>query len=187
MSKQAVRQRLLNQRQQLAASSCVHCSDVVQDFVLASKIYAEAESLALYASIHNEVNTERILVAALLDGKRVCFPRVDGEQIVFIEVSGAHDLKPGRFRVPEPQGQTVILPESLDLIFVPGIAFDSHGHRLGYGFGFYDRALAACKNAEFIGLGYAFQVVERLPEEKHDIRLDYLATERELLEFKHKQ
>lgn len=120
MSKQAIRQRLLNQRQQLVASSCAHYSDVVQDFVLASKLYAEAELLALYASIHNEVSTERLLVAALLDGKRVCYPRVDGEQVVFIEVSGAEDLKSGRFSVPEPQGQTVVLPESLDLIFVPG-------------------------------------------------------------------
>ena len=89
--------------------------------------------------------------------------------------------------MPEPQGKTTIAPESLDLVVVPGVGFDRQGHRIGYGLGYYDRTLSTCANAKFVGLAYSFQVVERLPEEKHDIRLDYLVTECEMIGFKHKQ
>ena len=187
MSKQLIRQRLLNQRQQLEGSSCARHSAAVQGYILDSKVYAAADSVALYASVHNEVQTDLVLDSALVAGKTVCYPRLENEKIVFIEVSSLDDLKPGRFGVPEPQGQKNILPENLDLVLVPGVAFDSQGHRLGYGFGCYDRALALCRNTDFIGLAYAFQVVKHLPSEEHDIRLDYLATECEMLEFKHKQ
>lgn len=187
MSKQVIRQRLLNQRQQLEPSCCARQSDAVQDHVLASAAYAGADSLALYASVHNEVLTDRLLTTALADGKRTCFPRLENGQIAFVEVADAGDLQTGQFGVSEPQGQTIMSPERLDLIVVPGIGFDRQGHRIGYGLGYYDRALAACINADFIGLAYSFQVVDRLPEEKHDIRLDYLVTECEMIGFKHKQ
>ena len=187
MSKQVIRQRLLNQRQQLEPSRCSRQSGAAQDCLLASAVYAGADALALYASVHNEVLTDRLLTAALADGKRICFPRLENGQISFVEVADAGDLQTGQFGVSEPQGQTIISPECLDLIVVPGVGFDRQGHRIGYGLGYYDRALATCVNAEFIGLAYSFQVVERLPEEKHDIRLDYLVTECEMIGFKHKQ
>ena len=187
MSKQTIRQRLLIQRQQLDASSCARQSATVQEHVLTSTVYAEAVLLALYAPIRNEVQTQRILSAALLAGKRVCYPRLENGRIVFVEVSGQHDLQPGKFGVPEPQGKIAVSPEELDLILVPGVAFDCKGGRIGYGSGYYDRILAVCANARFFGLAYTFQLIEKIPEEKHDIRLDFLATEGEMIEFKHKQ
>lgn len=187
MSKKVIRQRLLNQRQQLEKSGCDQQSDAVQDCVLASGVYAGAGVIALYASVHNEVHTDRLLTVALADGKRVSYPRIEDGQIVFIEVTSAGDLLTGHFDVPEPQGQTVVDPEHLDLIIVPGVGFDRQGHRIGYGLGYYDRTLTTCINAEFVGLAYSFQVVERLPEEEHDIRLDYLVTECEIIGFTHKR
>lgn len=183
MSKQIIRQRLLNQRQQLEYPSCVRSSNAVQDFVLASAVYARSDSLALYAPVHNEVHTERLLKAALESGKRVCFPRLENGLVVFVEVAEGDDLQTGQFGVAEPQGQAVIAPELLDLVMVPGVGFDRQGHRIGYGLGYYDRALAECNHATFVGLAYSFQVVERLPEEEHDIRLDYLVTEKEMVGF----
>ena len=187
MSKQDVRRRLLIQRQQLEYSCCVRQSDAVQDGVIASAVYTEASALALYAPVRNEVHTDRLLKAALSVGKSVCFPRLENGLIVFVEVVDLCDLQPGQFGVLEPQGLTVINPECLDLIVVPGVGFDRQGHRIGYGLGCYDRVLAECSNAGFMGLAYSFQVVERLPAEKHDIRLDYLVTEDELIGFIHKR
>ncbi len=187
MSKKVIRQRLLNQRQQLDKFSCDRQSDAVQDSVLTSEAYVRAASIALYASVHNEVHTDRLLTAALADGKQISYSRVEDGEIVFVAVTGAGDLQAGHFGVPEPQGQTIIDPEHLDLIIVPGVGFDRQGHRIGYGLGFYDRILTACINATFVGLAYSFQVVERLPEEEHDIRLDYLVTECEIIGFTHKQ
>lgn len=183
MSKQIIRQRLLSQRQQLEYPRCVRFSNAVQDFVLASAVYAGSRLLALYAPVHNEVLTDRLLKAALESGKRVCFPRLENGQIVFVEVAGGDELQTGQLGVAEPQGQTVIAPEVIDLVIVPGVGFDRQGRRIGYGLGCYDRALAECNHAAFVGLAFSFQVVERLPEEEHDIRLDYLATEDEMVVF----
>lgn len=187
MSKQLIRQRLLDQRQQLDDSIVVQWSATVQESILDSAPYVNAESLALYASFHNEVRTDRLLTAALFANKQVCYPRLENGRIVFVEVAGVEDLATGHFGVLEPQGKKVVAPEKLNLILVPGVGFDRRGNRIGYGFGYYDRVLVECCNAEFVGMAYTFQVVERLEEEKHDIRLDYLATECEMFEFKHKQ
>ena len=187
MSKHDVRRRLLNQRQKLEYSCCVRLSDAVQDGVIASAVYAEASALALYAPVRNEVHTDRLLKAALAVGKRVCFPRLENGLIIFVEVADPCDFQTGQFGIPEPQGRTGINPECLDLIIVPGVGFDRLGHRVGYGLGCYDRVLTECSHAEFMGLAYSFQVVDRLPAEKHDIRLDYLVTEDELIGFIHKR
>lgn len=187
MSKQLIRQKLLNQRRELESSSCARFSSIVQDYFIASRSYAEAKTIAIYSSVHNEVRTDRLFERALADGKQVCFPRLEADHIVFVAEVDALAMQVGPFGVPEPQGQTVVSPEDIDLVAVPGVGFDRQGHRIGYGLGYYDRALKACTNAEFIGLAYSSQVVGSLPAESHDIRLDYLATENEIIEFKHKQ
>lgn len=187
MSKQVIRQRLLDQRRLLEESSGRKRSHVVQDAVLASTPFVAAEAIALYASVHNEVRTDRLFAAALSAGKKVFFPRLENGRIVFVQVHSAGDLQTGSFGVLEPSGGEIASPEDLDMVLVPGVGFDRQGHRIGYGLGYYDRALAACRNAIFLGLAYEFQVVENLPEEEHDIRLDFLVTEQGVVEFKHKQ
>lgn len=187
MSKKSLRQQLLNQRRQLDASSCDRYSRAVQAHVLGASVYAGAETIALYAAVHNEVQTDQLFDAALNGGKRVCFPRLESERIIFVEVDAADQLQAGRFGVLEPQGDRTVPPDELEMVLVPGVGFSLQGGRIGYGLGYYDRALAQCVHAEFLGLAYAFQLVEELPEEEHDIRLDYLATESGIIEFQHKR
>ena len=86
------------------------------------------------------------------------------------------------FRGPSRLTETVA-PARLGAIFVPGVAFDRAGRRLGYGKGYYDRMLGGADAAFKIGLGFESQVVDELPEESHDIRLDALITEVDVLEF----
>lgn len=187
MSKNNLRQQLLNQRRQLDASSCDRFSRAAQSHVLGCSAFAGAETVALYASVHNEVKTDQLFDAALNAGKRVCFPRLENERIVFVEVDAPDQLQVGRFGVLEPQGDRTVPPGELEMVLVPGVGFSLQGGRIGYGLGYYDRALAHCIHAEFLGLAYAFQLVEQLPEEEHDIRLDYLATESGIIEFQHKR
>jgi 5-formyltetrahydrofolate cyclo-ligase len=86
-------------------------------------------------------------------------------------------MLPGRFGTVHPDG-----PEAVpDVIFVPLLAFDRNGNRLGYGGGYYDRTLAALPCSQAIGFGFAAQEVARVPVDRHDRRLDRVVTEREVL------
>jgi 5-formyltetrahydrofolate cyclo-ligase len=110
------------------------------------------------------------------------FPRVDGETLVFHRVDNpAVDLVPGSFGVAEPSALQPVLPiEEIDVFLCPGLAFDPDGGRLGRGRGFYDRLLADA-NPVAIKLGVAFlhQILDRIPCDPHDVRMDGLIRPKE--------
>jgi len=104
-------------------------------------------------------------------GKRVVVPKVARKRLVLSEVQDpGRDLAPGRFGVwePIPQAMRPVSVEELDLVLVPGIAFDRDGHRLGHGFGYFDRLLARVPDIPTVGLCFDFQLVDRLPRHPHD-------------------
>jgi 5-formyltetrahydrofolate cyclo-ligase len=91
-------------------------------------------------------------------------------------------LIPGRFDILEPPMGTALPPAEIDLILVPGLAFDNRGHRLGYGQGYYDRFLSLLKPECFIlGVAYSFQIVDKTPNVEHDIPVNAVLTEKYLM------
>ena len=143
--------------------------------------FARAARVALYASLADELPTRPIFAAALARRKLALFPRVEGDRLVFAPVSRWEDLRPGRYGVAEPPPDVPALaPEAL--VLVPGVAFDARGGRLGRGGGYYDRTFASAAEPRplLLGVGYAFQVVDTVPQERHDRRLDGVITEREI-------
>lgn len=178
MAKQVFRTDLLSRRQQLPAEEHQHRSQLAQQALTASAMFDDAASMALYSPTRGEVGTELIFGEARRRRKRVCYPRVDGERMVFVEVEGEDALRPGSFGILEPVGASRIAVAELDLMVLPGLAFDRRGVRLGYGKGFYDRELHSVGfSGVLVGLCFQFQVVDRLPGEQHDVPVDYLATE----------
>ncbi len=178
MNKRFVRTTLLQQRERLSCDEIGTLSQAAQTRLLGLPAFKEAGTLALYSPIRGEVETDKLLVEALAAGKRVCYPLVSGDQLQFFEVHSPADLQVGCFGICEPDSQAAeILPSQLDLLLVPGVAFDRCGHRLGYGRGYFDRLL---KNAAFSGLSvgfcYEFQVHEELPVEEHDQPVALLVT-----------
>ena len=96
-------------------------------------------------------------------------------------VRGPDELTPGPFGIAEPRPSCpTVAPAALDVILVPGVAFDRAGGRLGYGGGFYDRFLAACTGPR-LGLAFALQLVACVPREAHDLPLAVLVTEAEVI------
>lgn len=99
-------------------------------------------SIAGYAPIRNEIDAGRYLVGRKAAGARLYFPRVSGEDTLeFIEVDSLDELSEGAFGVPEPSGEPAPI-DAIEVFFVPGAAFDHQGRRLGFGRGYYDRALS---------------------------------------------
>lgn len=141
--------------------------------------FADASHVALFASLSDELPTRPVFDAALARGKLALFPRVEGDRLVFAPLARWKDLRPGRYGVAEPPHDVAArVPDAL--VLVPGVAFDARGGRLGRGGGYYDRTFAfdAEPGLLLLGVGYAFQVVDAVPEERHDRRMDGVMTER---------
>ena len=147
--------------------------------------YRVAQRVACYVSVKNEVDTKTLIRTALGSGKRVGVPitRANGA-MDFQAIAGLNELRTAHngLREPVPNPQLVLSPHTLDAILIPGIAFDRLGHRIGSGKGYYDRFLTRTK-AIRIGLSYAFQIIDRVPAEPHDVKMDFIVTESEMIEI----
>lgn len=145
-----------------------------------------AGTVGAYASIGNEVATENLLAALLAAGKDLVLPVVKGEGVMeFRAVTDMGRLTPGVFGIPEPREGEVCPPEKIDLLFIPGLAFDRRGGRLGRGKGYYDRylALAATRRPDLVKVGLAFsvQLMAAVPRDDRDLLMDLLVTEEEVI------
>lgn len=148
---------------------------IIQQFVRHPR-FLEAKFLMTYLALPTEVETRPILREAWNRGIRTCVPRLapSENRIQAVEIKSEGELKPGRFGILEPflmSHQPVAL-ELLDLIVVPGLAFDRKGGRLGRGGGHFDRFLAQVGQAYKLGLAFNCQIVERVPQGNTDVALD---------------
>ncbi len=141
------------------------------------EIVKKTEKIMLYFSIKQEVHTHSLINILLNQNKIIslpaCTPNKDLRAAIIYNLA---QLFPGIYGLKEPGPEAPELkPDELDLIVIPGLAFDERGFRLGHGAGYYDRFLAHT-NAFKLGLGYDFQLVPELPVEDHDVKLDALLT-----------
>jgi 5-formyltetrahydrofolate cyclo-ligase len=164
----------------MSESELKTCSGEAQVRILKSKKFEKARSVGAYFAFGSEVKTDRILDEALRVGKKVSLPRVEGESIRFYEFSDRQNLVKGRFGIMEPLASSEIT--DIDLLIVPGIAFDNEGYRLGYGKGYYDRYLSETE-AYSIGLAFSFQMTDEICSDGHDRRVNAVATEKSLISF----
>jgi 5-formyltetrahydrofolate cyclo-ligase len=165
---------MLEKRNALAAAEIAKRSNKIQEFLLGSKEFKSAKVVGAYHAFGSEVRTDMIIERARSLGKKVALPSVEGDSLAFYELSSGKYLVKGRFGIMEPLPYGPV--DSIDLLVVPGIAFDRQGYRLGYGKGYYDKFLAK-ERTTTIGLGYSFQLLDSLPKGRHDMKLDAIATE----------
>ena len=174
--KHAIRKKALCARDE--SHDPVDKSGAIAERLFRQKEYKRAEKVLLYFSIGSEVNTCRIIKGALKT-KKVFLPFVDGDTMGYARISSLEELEPGPYGIMEPRDKSPSR-EGLDLVVVPGIAFDETGHRVGYGGGYYDKFLPHTK-AFTIGLAYEAQVVEDIPAEGHDCPVKKIVTEKRVI------
>ncbi|MFA9432192.1 5-formyltetrahydrofolate cyclo-ligase [Egicoccus sp. AB-alg2] len=137
-----------------------------------------ARTVVLYAATRDEADPGGLLPHLLRRGVRTLFPRVRGEHLELVAASDLAALQLGYRGITEPVGPAVD-PEVVDVVLVPGVAFDPAGGRLGQGGGHYDRLLGRLpRHATRIGVCFSCQVVPRVPREAHDVAVDVVVTER---------
>jgi 5-formyltetrahydrofolate cyclo-ligase len=168
-------------RDALSIADAADKSRLIQERVLQFSPYMFSRAVALYSSMQNEVATAGIRDHALKEGKRVFYPRVAGDTGGdFAELKRAGDLRPGRYGILEPAGNVLLTQRDEEglVVFVPALAFDLRGNRLGRGKGWYDRALSRLgAGVTLAGLAYELQIFDRLPAERWDCKVDHIITE----------
>ena len=185
-AKQRFRDRLRMQRRVLPCADVVERSRRIFQALGASAIFRDARQVILYSPTENEVDTEAIWQHARQEGKRVHYPRLttDRREIEFVLRSEGQPLVPGAFDIPVPQGDELLAGvTAADVVVTPAVAFDRAGRRLGRGRGYYDRAFrSVLAGALRVGVAYAFQIIDEVPSDIRDERVDYVVTEAGCLE-----
>jgi 5-formyltetrahydrofolate cyclo-ligase len=177
-ARKRLKQFLPGQRQAASSKLCALLAEQTP--------WKEARCVLLFAPLPDEPDIWPMLAAALGDGKVVGLPRFDeaGNDYVAGRVQDpATELKPGKFGIREPGDHCEQMPlKRLDLILVPGVAFDLRGGRLGRGKGIYDRLLAAASGMS-CGVTFDEQIVGEIPVAAHDIRVNCILTPTRWIEF----
>jgi len=164
----------------------LHCIAIMENLLRLPR-FVSAECVLLYSSKGSEVHTADLIKSCLSLGKKVALPVTKREEraLELYWVKSSDELKAGAFSILEPPAtpERRVQPSDVDFAVVPGVSFDLRGHRLGYGMGYYDSLLPKIKGTK-AGLAYRVQVVERLPEEPHDVAVDIVVTEEKIIECK---
>ncbi|MBI1952684.1 MAG: 5-formyltetrahydrofolate cyclo-ligase [Candidatus Omnitrophica bacterium] len=172
MAKKILRERLLQKLRQQPESARLAKSRKIAGKLRRLALYRKARFLLCYAAFDGEVETRPVLAQALADGKRVAVPvtRSSRKGIIPVEIRGLEELNHrGAFGIPEPAVGRRVPMAAIDLVVVPGLAFDRELRRLGRGGGYFDRFLAKVpRRVPRVGLAFRFQLLKELPWEPHD-------------------
>jgi 5-formyltetrahydrofolate cyclo-ligase len=149
---------------------------------------ASAQWVMGFVSFGSEVRTHELLRSLLAEGRHLCVPSFDvaGQRYICSELKHFdEDLKAGLLGILEPRPVAIrpVHADRIDAWLVPGVAFDEHGNRLGRGMGYYDRLLCGVHGVK-IALAYDFQVLNEVPSEPHDVRMDFIVTETKVVHCK---
>lgn len=141
------------------------------------------QRIGLFASIHSEIDTTALFEALRRLNKVIALPRVTDTEssLVFHESKNLSELSDGPWNLPQPRPtEPVVQPTEIDCLFVPGLAFDNRGYRIGYGMGHYDRFIPSCrKDCIKVGLAFDFQLVAEIPHQVHDQPLNRIITDKQ--------
>lgn len=178
MNKEELRSFWKKRRDALSASQRLTASAAITQNAL--WLAHDADVIGIYVSIGSEVDTIECITSWLWDKKTVVVPRVNGNELEFVQLTDFRQLKPGVFGLLEPIEGEIIDLDSIEVMFVPLLAYDDQLHRIGYGKGYYDRTLKNFTGKK-IGLCYHDARVYTTYPHDGDIKLDIIITEKEII------
>ena len=188
MTKQEVRETYIAKRKAISPRELEEISDNICHMVF-SRYQLEGKKISIFLPIerNKEINTYKIWEKAKAFGAQVAIPKAnfktnEMKQVIF---ESEDQLEISEYGIPEPKKGRVVAAEHFDYVFVPMLACDEHGNRVGYGKGFYDRFLKKCSpRCTFVGLGHFDELVEQIDGvEFHDIKLNACITPNKMYRF----
>lgn len=189
-SRQTLRSRLTRQRQRLSAPERLAAARGLRQSLEQLPEYLIDERVAGYWASAGELPLNLAVAPLAERGQRFYLPVVGSSRCMqFAPWQMGEEVAPNRFGIPEPTlGGDVVPAARIELVLVPLVGFDRHGNRIGFGGGYYDTTFAFLHDEKrpttplMVGIGYAFQECAGLEAQPWDVRLDYIATERELID-----
>lgn len=183
MDKKDIRKSILYERNNLSDIEAIEKSKIIINKLISLEEFKNSKVVFVYMDFKNEVKTGEIINTLFRENKRVVVPWTDtvNTEIIPTEIMDLErDLVNSSFGYLEPkrEEERQVNIEEIDLIIVPGVAFDKKLNRIGFGKGYYDRILKVKrKDAHAIAIAYEFQVLDEIPQEEHDIKMDLIITE----------
>ncbi len=184
MDKKQLRNFYKSVRKTISPNERIDFNKKILTFLINSDLYINSDLLLIYVSVNDEADTYEIISRALNDGKKVGIPYCIGKEMKFLLIDSLNELSEGEFGIPSADSKKCkeVTVSDNTVCFVPGLCFDSHGNRLGYGGGFYDRYLNKNK-VETVGLCYGRCCCDILPSNEYDIPVKYILTENGIKKF----
>lgn len=189
--KKQIRKDILEVRRSMDIDKKDTYDTLIEKSFFESSFYKEAKNIFIYISYDSEINTKRIINRAINERKNIYVPRTefDTKLMNAVKINDFSNLVESRYGILEPKKEEPFIdPNELDLIVVPGVAFDKNGGRIGYGAGYYDRYFKRIneKNKARItklALIYDFQLIDEVPTDEEDVLIDAVLTEKQFIKF----
>ena len=177
--KTELRKRLQAERAKLRAEQVAWSSEQVSRHILACDAYRKAQCIMGYLAFGKELSVDAVLRAALAEGKQVLVPLVtSATEMVPVVLRNMEDFELDRYGIRSVREPAELCEaQAIDLVLVPGVAFDREGGRLGMGAGYYDRFLPKAQSAVLMGIAYDALVQDELPKDEYDVCMQLLASE----------
>lgn len=175
MNKKELRKVMLLKRKDIPNKAIK--SIFIVDKIKTLKIFSDAKVIAMYKSLPDEVCLDELISFAQQCGKKVLFPKVVGDKLDFILIDKNTRYEKSKFNVIEPVINNNIWQNRIDLMLIPGVAFDKDNNRLGYGKGYYDKYLERIDTYK-VGVCFSEQIIPKLDTECYDIKMDLIINEK---------
>lgn len=183
MDKNFMRKEVLHKRSSMTNDEIASKSSQIAQHLFNSDFYKSSKCIMAYLDFRNEVRTEDIIKKSLANNKDIIVPIsvVKTRELILSKLYDYDsELETGTYGILEPKKQFIrkVSHEAIDLVLIPGVAFDKRGFRVGYGAGYYDRFLSKLDNSiPKVALAFELQLVSHVNEGKYDIAVDYIVTE----------
>ena len=173
-----MRNEFLSMRNKIPKGEVLERSKKIINNLIALKEYNESRTIMYYVSFNNEVYTHDIIKKELKQ-RKIAIPKVVNQEIEpSLIIDFGNLISTGKFGILEPIELLKVSYKNIDSVILPGLVFDKKGNRIGYGYGHYDKFLGKVKHAVKIGLAYDFQIVDEVPNDKHDVPVDFIVSEK---------
>ena len=181
--KNAIRKQILEIRNKLSDDNVYRFSEDISLNLRENSFFNNSAHVMVYLDFKHEVKTDFIINYCLEHRKKVYIPICIPEthEICISRITSLKELQSGHYGIREPKTECIRLSDSslIDLVLIPGVAFDNDGNRIGFGAGYYDRFMKRLQpKAVKAALAYSFQVVDMVPSDEYDIPADYIVTEK---------
>ncbi len=179
--KHIIRDQIRSKRELLPQEDIDKKSKIIQDKLFSLSEYKNAGEILFYVSFGSEVDTHDMIKESL-NTKKVVVPKFTEDGLHLSRIDSFEELQKGTYDILEPMKLKKINEKNIDLIIVPGIAFDKRRHRIGFGQGHYDRLLKRFPDVKKIALAFNMQMVDKIPNDEWDIKVDKIITENSMIE-----